>query len=145
MIRYAIDTDIPQMIPLLDQLGYPADTQLLSERLRLYAAPEHYAVLVAELEGKVVGFVALAFTELFVSSGKRCRIESHVVDSAYRRKGIGRALVEHAERLAIERGCLGVELTASARREREGVNDFYRALGYDNDGAWQQLYLRKEL
>ena len=144
-IRHAIPTDIPHMLPLLEQLGYPTTAEGLADRMRVYADQEHYAVLVAEVDHQIVGIVALIFSEHFTKKGKRCRVEVLVVDAAYRRMGIGRALIEHAEELARQKGCTSMGLTSGMRRAGEGTHDFYRSLGYANEGERAQVYLRKDL
>jgi ribosomal protein S18 acetylase RimI-like enzyme len=52
-----------------------------------------------------------------------------VVDPNQRRRGAGRLLMEHAERIATEAGCELVELTSAI--DRADAHAFYRALGYE--------------
>lgn len=144
-IRYATLADIPNILPLLEQLGYPTTAENLADRMRAYTDQEHYAVLVAEMDHQIVGMAALAFSERFVKEGKRCRVEALVVNVAHRRKGVGRALIEHAEELARQKGCASMGLTSGVRRASEGTHDFYRSLGYANEGEHAQVYLRKDL
>ncbi|EEB73042.1 GNAT family N-acetyltransferase [Thermococcus sp. AM4] len=84
-------------------------------------------VAVAELEGRIVGEIEVLFSEEPVN-GEIRRI-GHVdvieVHSEYRRKGIGRALVEFAEDVARERGA--EMLTVQPEKEAE---PFYEKLGF---------------
>ncbi|WP_099210179.1 GNAT family N-acetyltransferase [Thermococcus henrietii] len=85
-------------------------------------------VAVAELNGKVVGEVEVLFSEESIN-GEIRRI-GHVdlieVHPDYRRKGVGRALMEFVEDVARERG---VEmLTVQPEGEAEG---FYKKLGFN--------------
>lgn len=61
--------------------------------------------------------------------GGRCKLERMVVDPALRRTGIGRLLVEEAEREAGRRGASEVILHAQLPAE-----DFYAACGYVAEG-----------
>ena len=53
------------------------------------------------------------------------------VAPGYRRRGYGRALVEHVERLLLERGCPKVGLLV--RHTNREAAQFYRRLGYLQD------------
>jgi len=37
-----------------------------------------------------------------------------------------------------------VDLTSGFRRKKDGSHEFYKALGYANEGYMAKLYLRKE-
>jgi ribosomal protein S18 acetylase RimI-like enzyme len=90
------------------------------------------AVLVAELDGEVVGFVDLAVYETPPSPERRPRRRGHVdelvVAPARRRRGIGRALMAAAAEWARGRDAEQLLLTVwEGNGEAEGL---YRALGY---------------
>ncbi|REC94373.1 GNAT family acetyltransferase [Kushneria indalinina] len=53
------------------------------------------------------------------------------VDPEHQRQGYGRALIEQAERLLIERGC--PKLMLMVRRGQSGLEDYYRALGFEEN------------
>lgn len=81
----------------------------------------------------------------FLFSRKRARIEALVVDPTYRRKGIGKALINSAEEHAKKQKCATIDLTSGVKRAQMGTHDFYKALGYNNEGPRAKVYLRKEL
>jgi GNAT superfamily N-acetyltransferase len=56
-----------------------------------------------------------------------------VVNSATRRKGIGRFMMRYAEKLARERNCIGTWLVSGYGRE-EQAHIFYKELGYEING-----------
>ena len=56
-------------------------------------------------------------------------VEALIVDPAYRRRGIGSALVRAAENLARQRGSFTVESGAEFRRQDSP--EFWERLGYD--------------
>jgi GNAT superfamily N-acetyltransferase len=86
-------------------------------------------VLVAELDGEVVGVCqVLIFQHFQHTGGWCCEVESVHVRDDVRGRGIGAALMGAAEELAIERGCYRVQLTSNTKRE--DAHRFYRRLGY---------------
>ena len=87
-------------------------------------------VLVAELEGDVVGVCqVMVFPHFQYTGGWCCELESVHVRNDLRSRGIGAALLGAAERLAVERGCYRIQLTS--RNERDDAHRFYVANGFD--------------
>ena len=68
------------------------------------------------------------------------RIVALVVDSGVRERGIGRLLMDEAERFGREAGAAFVEVTAG--HHRPDARHLYESLGYD---ANVTAYLRKRL
>ena len=87
-------------------------------------------VLVAEVEGQVVGFLALSFIP--VLSGLRALVDDLAVDPACRRQGIGMALVEAAIQRADRRGA--THLFVDTSRGDAAARDFYHASGFEAGG-----------
>jgi 8-oxo-dGTP diphosphatase len=94
-------------------------------------------VLVAEVEGRVVGFLALSFIP--VLSGLRALIDDLAVDPANQRQGIGAALVEAAVQHAARRGA--AHLLVDTSRGDSAAREFYRACGFE-DGVIAPLRIR---
>lgn len=61
---------------------------------------------VAQINGKIVGYYIL----LFRKNARVARLYSIAVAQAWRGKGIGKVLLRHAEKRAIERGCNTIHL-----------------------------------
>jgi ribosomal protein S18 acetylase RimI-like enzyme len=108
------------------QLGatpIPMTTDWLRE---LVAFPKTW-LLVAEVEGKIVGMLTLsAFPRVF---GWTAWIEGVVTDEAVRGGGIGRALMEKAVSIAELEGFETINL--SSRPERRAANALYESLGFE--------------
>jgi GNAT superfamily N-acetyltransferase len=86
-------------------------------------------VVVAEVDGEVVGVCQVVIFQHFQHAGGWCcEIESVHVRSDMRSRGIGAQLLTAAEELAKERGCYRVQLTS--RNVREDAHRFYLANGY---------------
>jgi len=81
---------------------------------------------VAESDGRVVGTVTLCvFSTL---TGPKAYLDHLVVVPEWRRRGIGRALAEHAIERAAAAGASRVDLTA--RTSKDAARALYRSLGF---------------
>ncbi|MGH2883851.1 MAG: GNAT family N-acetyltransferase [Solirubrobacteraceae bacterium] len=127
-IRVAGQRDADAIAPLLGQLGYPASSLELGERLERLADHPDAEVLVAELDGEVVGVAAYQLIDLLERPDPQCRITALVVDDRYRRRGVAFALVHTIEESARDLGCFRLEVTT--RTERADALAFYRAAGF---------------
>jgi len=144
VIRNATFGDVPQLLPLMEQLGYPQILSDMKDRLQQYMSSDSQ-VLIAENQGVIMGLIAFVYYPLFVNPGKRCRIEALVVDETCRGQGVGRNLLKAAEEYAKQQGCVILDLTSGLRRAKDGSHEFYENLGYGNDGPQAKLYFRKAL
>jgi len=107
-------------------LGYQCDKFLVSERISQLEADKE-AVFVAVLDEKVVGFIHIEkYTILYFEA--MTNILGLAVNSKLRKKGIGRALLERAEKWAVEKDISLVRLNSGITRA--GAHKFYRRLGY---------------
>ncbi|MBN1977506.1 MAG: GNAT family N-acetyltransferase [Anaerolineae bacterium] len=125
-----------ELLPLVPANANASPDELLTaaQRLRERLGLE---VLVAEVNGQVVGFLALSLVP--VLSGLRALIDDLAVDPACRRQGIGAALVEAAVQRADRRGV--THLLVDTSRGDPSACDFYRACGFD-DGVVAPLRIR---
>jgi GNAT superfamily N-acetyltransferase len=140
-IRPARLEDTNSITGLLAQLGYPQEPDALRERLELWLRDERGGrVHVAEVDGSVVGFIALHVCPHFARPGNRGRITAMAVDERHRRREIGKELVVAAQRVAAELGCVDMEVTSS--RRRDDAHAFYAALGYGEVSARSGRFVR---
>jgi GNAT superfamily N-acetyltransferase len=128
-IRVAGQRDTEAIAPLLAQLGYPATSLELGERLERLTDHPDAEVLVAELDGEVVGVAAYQLIDLLERPDPQCRITALVVDARFRRRGVAFALLHTIEESALDLGCFRLEVTT--RTERADALAFYRAAGFD--------------
>jgi GNAT superfamily N-acetyltransferase len=89
-------------------------------------------VVVAEVEGEVVGLAHIQVTPTIESERPAAKIGALVVDESHRGEGVGRALVDTLEQEARARGCVVMFLTTSARRA--DAHEFYRRVGLEETG-----------
>jgi ribosomal protein S18 acetylase RimI-like enzyme len=88
---------------------------------KLAVQPELF--FLAEDDGRIAGTVMAGY------DGHRGWLYTVAVDPALRRRGIGTALVRHAEQALQALGCLKINL--QVRASNAAVVAFYRTLGYD--------------
>jgi len=125
--RSARTDDAAAIAVLVAQLGYEATPQEVADRLaRLLARPDQ-RFIVAESEGRLVGWVHVELAE-YVESGTFAVIGGLVVDRGHRRQGVGAALMAEAEAWARQQGCSVMRLWSSTTRLP--AHRFYAGLGY---------------
>ena len=138
-IRPATTDDADAIAAMFTDEGYPAGPTDVVERLGRFASDQS-RVLVAEHEGTVLGFIALHAIPRFEHDDQIVRILALVVDAGARERGVGRALMAEAERIATELGAAFTEITAGHHRPE--ARRMYESVGYDASVA---TYLRKKL
>jgi GNAT superfamily N-acetyltransferase len=140
VFRRAAESDQRALARLAGELGYPTAPEVLATRLaRLLALPDQ-AVIVAEEDERVLGWLHVCEFHA-LTSPPTALVVGLVVESEARGRGIGRTLLGEAEAWARARGLGGVRLRA--RRERRAAHAFYRSAGYRVHA--KQLQFRKEL
>jgi len=132
VIREARPEDEARVMELLPLI--PANADMSPVEMEAAARRFHESlamdVLVAEVDGQVVGFLALSFT--LVLSGLRALIDDLAVNPMYRRQGVGAALVEAAIQRADRRGA--THLLVDTSRGDAAARDFYQASGFEAGG-----------
>jgi N-acetylglutamate synthase-like GNAT family acetyltransferase len=127
----AAQSEDAQVIALLNkQLGYPASSEGILNRLSHIKSDESHVVYVAELTDKqVIGWVHIHTCPLIIAD-EVAEIKGIVVEEKYRDKGAGKLLMAHAEEWARKKDCKAIWV--SSNTNREGVHYFYQRIGYDN-------------
>lgn len=138
-LRPATPEDAERIAALFTDEGYPSGPSDIVDRLSRFDS-EYSRVIVADNSGEVLGFVAIHALPRFEHSDRIIRIMALVVDAGERGRGIGRLLMEEAERLGRELEAAFAEVTAG--HHRPDAQRLYEELGYDGTVA---AYLRKRL
>jgi GNAT superfamily N-acetyltransferase len=136
VIRLARAGDVGQMVELLAYGVLGGDPQLDTPDLGPYEAAlveidatDGCEVLVAELDGAVVGMCQLIMFRHLQSSGGRCaEIESMHVHPDWRSHGVGGELLEATVARASAAGCYRVQLTSN--KARNEAHRFYERHGF---------------
>jgi len=149
IVRAATEEDIPRILELYNDLTStvsPTGEQSLPslddvQRVisEIASMPGH-ELLVAEEDGAVVGtMVLLIVPNLSHRALPWAIIENLVVDGKYRRRGIGRLLMEYAIEQARKAGCYKVQLLSNKKRHE--AHQFYQTLGFETSAYGFRLYL----
>jgi len=135
--RAARQADLAAIIALheADELGGHGDAWTEENRpayqraLDMLLSDPRESVLVVEQDGVVVGsMIATMLVELSGRARPHVLFRSIQIDARYRGRGIGAAMMAHAEEAARQRGASVAELTSS--RKRTDAHRFYDRLGY---------------
>src|SRR4051812_16943998 len=133
-IRPADSRDAAALSRLLGQLGYPTDAGDVPSRLDKLRARPGTTVLVAEdVGGEVIGAVTVHLFDSLHTDLPTAWLTAVVVEETVRSRGVGSAMVQHAETWAREHGARRIALTSALRRTR--AHKFYKDLGYDQTGV----------
>jgi len=138
-LRTATADDADRIAALFTDEGYPAGPSDIVTRLERFHSP-HSRVIVAELEGEVLGFIALHALPRFEHDDRIVRVLALVVDAGVRERGVGHLLMTEAETVGRELGAAFTEVTAG--HHRSDAQRLFESLGYDASVA---AYLRKRL
>jgi GNAT superfamily N-acetyltransferase len=126
-IRSTLASDLPHLIELFAQLGYPTTDALLQQRWPLFKATGADC-FVAIVAGRVVGVLAQNYVLPLNTSGQYAIVSAFVIEQTLRRTGAGTALMQYAEQAALARDCTHTELSSSMRREP--AHRFYEHYGF---------------
>ena len=139
LIREAVESDANAIWQLNStEMGYefPIDATI-DNLIKLLHSPFD-KIFVAVLDGSVVGYVHGNDYDLLYAPHMK-NIMGIAVSGQYKRKGIGRALLQHIETWARETGASGIRLVSGA--SRTDAHTFYRRCGYE--GSKEQINLKK--
>jgi glucosamine-phosphate N-acetyltransferase len=88
-----------------------------------------HIVVVAIIEGKIVGSTTLVIETKFIHNGSKVgHIEDVVVDKEYQKKGIGEKIIMYVLRYAKDQGCYKTILDCA-----DEVKPFYEKLGFKHN------------
>lgn len=135
VIRSAGSDDVERLVELLEY-GSLIDRKEDSSNLDVYLSAlvqiqetSGSDLLVAELDGEVVGMCQLMVFRHFQCQGGLCaEIESMHVHPAFRSRGIGGQLLSSAVEAARRAGCYRVQLTSNSQRTE--AHRFYVRQGF---------------
>lgn len=139
-IRNAEVSDCSQIAEILKKdLGYECTDELVRSRLSKLD-PRREAVFAAVRDGEVVGVIHIERYELLYSD-TLANVLGLAVSGKFRRMGIGRSLMQAAEKWAESIGASAVRLNSGAVRKE--AHKFYRATGFSSEK--EQIRFMKNL
>ncbi len=129
-IRSANVSDAEAVTRLLIELDCDVELPDVEARLaRLVDRPSD-RVLVADVDGEVVGLLGMHLAPL-LHRDSFARITAFIVTEANRGRGYGEALLREAETWAVANGCTQIELNSGDHHR--AAHGFYERMGYRED------------
>ncbi len=132
IIRPALASDLDQLV-LLEKASFDTD-QLSRRSLKHWISTEHRALLVAELEQAIVGYVLI----IYHPGTRLARVYSLAVAAGHRGMGIAKLLMAAGEQAASDAGRLHLRLEVSV--DNTAAIQLYEALGYQKFGIYRDYY-----
>jgi ribosomal protein S18 acetylase RimI-like enzyme len=127
IVRDARAADVSAVHRLIGQLADAPDEAAFRARFDRAVASDGHRIIVAEVEGKVVGVLHM-FERPALEKPCEAVVQALVVDSPARSSGVGEALMHEAEAWAQSRKLPSVSLYSRADRKR--AHAFYERIGY---------------
>lgn len=138
MIRSIAEGDADALFGLVQQLGhaFEPDRAAFETTFRRYLAgdaPGAY-LMVAEDDGKLVGYVLMTVFPLLATNGPAAQLQEIVVDADARGTDVGTRLVRAVEEECVRHGVR--QLTVASRR----AGGFYDRLGYHENAEYMRRF-----
>lgn len=120
--------DIPEVASLAVQLGYPVSPQDIETRFREISANASYALFVAKDEGSVWGWIQINREAASLIIADYAEVAALVVEEKGRGKGVGKLLLQEAEKWAKQNHVKLIRIRSSVKRT--DAHRFYLREGY---------------
>ena len=137
LIRAVLQNDMEAVIELLQSMSEfkPPSSDLLDIWNSFFKQTNVHS-LVAIMDNQIVGYGSIVI-EAKIRGGKMGHIEDIVSHSLFRKKGIGKAVVDALFDIAKVNGCYKVALQCEERNV-----EFYKKFGYEVSGVAMQMFVK---
>ncbi len=133
-MRKAERNDVDSLCDLMTELaGHTISRDGMLDRLEHVDKSDIDYLFVCEENGRIEGLLGFRIRVNLEEVSKFGEISAIVVRPESRKKGVGRYMMDYADRLAKEVGCKGMWLVSGFAREEE-AHKFYKRLGYEING-----------
>ena len=134
-IRGARPGDEDTIVGLVSDLALSIDetSPVSVPYVRIFLAATGAGILLAELDGEVIGLLSYSIRPNLYHAAPVALIEELIVQATARNQGIGKALLTEALRLFQEMGC--AEASISTMPENTGAQRLYRSLGLADEAV----------
>ncbi len=145
IIREAKESDLLTIrkltLELIEAMGNTEgiDIKLIAENCRNLLSEANSHILVAEIEGVVVGFINFTTRKTILHRGLSGLIDELIVAKSYRGKGVGKQLLSSAIEKSRQLGCCEVEV--STEKTNIKAREFYRQCGFTERGVLFEIDL----
>jgi GNAT superfamily N-acetyltransferase len=137
MIEYSIltESEIASLLELYKQLHSPNEIttdEIASKNVWKEIKKYNIKYYIAKDNGKIIGSCYICIIHNLTRGGRSIGfIENVITDKEYRRRGIGKRLVEKAVEYAKEQNCYKVILQSGSKRT--DAHKFYESTGFDGE------------
>jgi len=148
IIREARESDLLTIkkltLELIEAMGNTEgiDIKLIAENCRNLLSEANSYILVAEIEGIVVGFINFTTRKTILHRGLSGLIDEIIIAKGYRGKGIGKQLLSNAIEKNRRLGCCEVEV--STEKANTKAREFYRQCGFTERGILFEIDLLQD-
>jgi len=129
-IREAETTDVFALTELMNELGYDTTMDEMKTRFDNIRNHKDYKTFIATNDTEILGMVGLSKNYSYEQNGIYVRVLALITRRNFRKKGIGKKLMDVAENWARGIGAAKVLLNCGNREEREIAQLFYKKIGY---------------
>jgi GNAT superfamily N-acetyltransferase len=124
-----------EIIDRTERTSLPLSIDKGIDLLKCWMVGGQYTVLLAEVEGQVVGCLSLVASIALYMEGPFGVVPELFVRPQWRSMGIGRQLLEEADKLAAKRGWRCLEVTTPPLPEFDRTLAFYHGCGFEIAGG----------
>ena len=145
LIREAKESDLLTIrkltLELIEATGNTEgiDIKLIAVNCQNFLNEANSHILVAEIEGVVVGFINFTTRKTISHRGLSGLIDELIVAKSYRGKGVGKQLLSSAIEKSRQLGCCEVEV--STEKTNIKAREFYRQCGFTERGVFFEIDL----
>ena len=134
-IRKTVKSDMIEIVELLQEISdYAPNETLFDDIWENFNSQKNVYSVVAQIGDVIVGYGAIV-VETKIRGGKMGHIEDIVSHSEFRKKGIGKAIVEALFKIAKDNDCYKVALIC-----KENNVSFYNKCNYELSGLAMQRF-----
>ncbi|EEH98053.1 GNAT family N-acetyltransferase [Clostridium tertium] len=126
-IRRVSISDYKDIYMLNKELGYLYEEEKVRKKIKYIIENKKDIILVAYINNNIIGYIHGSEYELLYSDSL-INILVFVVKESYRKNGVGTALIDKLEEIAIEKKYFGIRLVSGI--DREDAHRFYERNGY---------------
>ncbi|WP_179050587.1 GNAT family N-acetyltransferase [Nostoc sp. TCL26-01] len=148
IVRFAEPSDSQTLFDLIkglaeyEKLSHAVTGNVLALQEHLFGSPRYVEAILAEYTGQAVGFALFFYNYSTFLTKPGIYLEDLFVLPAYRRNGIGKALLSKIAQIALERNCGRLEW--SVLDWNESAQAFYRQMGASILDDWRICRVTEE-
>ncbi|MDN5351250.1 MAG: hypothetical protein PWQ12_166 [Clostridiales bacterium] len=134
-IRFAREEDAADMEGLIEQLGYTFRHDRVVSWIQAYRDDSSKDILVATIADHVIAWCSIEIVQHY-HFDLHAEISGFIVDSAYRNQGVGKQIMNTAEKWALDQGCTRLRVRTNVTRM-----DAHRFYEHCNFGVIKEQYV----